>query len=177
MRYISKRVNSAKLFGRESIGASGSLQFKEIVKNIKVSRDFEELLEAISRCEDNTLDTLLQDTYTEYRDNYNFRDCKAELLDVIDEYRHTTRGKLESSMDQKFILGNGNSSTIEEIIEDIKVSKNFDELLQAISGCEDDILDTQLQDVYEECRDSYNIKTCKEMLLDVIDEYRHNWNM
>ena len=86
----------------------------------------------------------------------------------------TTRGKLESSMDQKFILGNGNSSTIEEIIEDIKVSKNFDELLQAISGCEDDILDNQLQDVYEECRDGYNIKTCKEMLLDVIDGYRHN---
>ena len=74
------------MFGRESIGASGSLQFKEIVKSIKVSRDFEELLEAISGCEDDTLDTLLQDTYEEYRDNYNFRDCKAELLSVIKEY-------------------------------------------------------------------------------------------
>ena len=74
------------MIDRESTGASGSLQFKEIVKSIKVSRDFEELLEAISRCEDNTLDTLLQETYTEYRDNYNFRDCKAELLEVIKEY-------------------------------------------------------------------------------------------
>lgn len=84
----------------------------------------------------------------------------------------TTRGKLESYDDQKFILGNERYNTIEEIIKDIKVSENFDELLQAISGCEDDILDTQLQDVYNECRDNYNIKTCKEMLLDVIaDEY------
>lgn len=84
----------------------------------------------------------------------------------------TTRGKLESYDDQKFILGNERYNTIEEIIKDIKVSKNFDELLQAISGCEDDILDTQLQDVYNKCRDNYNIKTCKEMLLDVIaDEY------
>lgn len=83
----------------------------------------------------------------------------------------TTRGKLESYDDQKFILGNERYNTIEEIIKDIKVSKNFDELLQAISGCEDDILDTQLQDVYSKCRDNYNIKTCKEMLLDVIDEY------
>lgn len=84
----------------------------------------------------------------------------------------TTRDKLESYDDQKFILGNERYNTIEEIIKDIKVSKNFDELLQAISGCEDDILDTQLQDVYNKCRDNYNIKTCKEMLLDVIaDEY------
>lgn len=84
----------------------------------------------------------------------------------------TTRGKLESYDDQKFILGNERYNTIEEIIKDIKVSENFDELLQAISGCEDNILDTQLQDVYNKCRDNYNIKTCKEMLLDVIsDEY------
>lgn len=84
----------------------------------------------------------------------------------------TTRGKLESYDDQKFILGNERYNTIEEIIKDIKVSENFDELFQAISGCEDNILDTQLQDVYNKCRDNYNIKTCKEMLLDVIsDEY------
>ena len=56
------------------------------MESIKVSRDFEELLEAISGCEDDTLDTLLQDTYEEYRDNYNFRDCKVELLSVIKEY-------------------------------------------------------------------------------------------
>lgn len=153
-------------------------------EEIEASENYEEVLQALEECPDAILQTELRKIYNEcLKKNSELDLCIDRMRIQADEYLMTyadqsdifenkERHKLESYDDQHFILGNESSSTIEEIIKDIKVSKNFDELLQAISGCEDDILDTKLQDVYEEVRDHYNIKICKEMLLDVIDEYR-----